>query len=227
MRVILCTLAVCLSLLAAVFTIQELIRAEGRRIRAAIPKALCEPADGQESVMQRLDDLSAQAASLGKRLAQLEEKSSKPPAPAADDTPGALLSETRALASAVRGVAASQARLEGVPRHLAELTTYFDRSFSHLEKKIAEGAPPDAPQAVALSRLATRVDTIDRYFTPLYAFLGLVYDPGNEDLLADYPSVDVRLNALAADLRELRDAVADLRKRMPVPIVIEPTKHPR
>jgi prefoldin subunit 5 len=226
---ILCTLAVCLSLLASVFTTQALVRAEGKRTRSVIPKALSEPLPGAgtESVIGKLDALNAQLASLSRRLALLEDAASRKPASTAAAAPDPVLTETRALATAVRGLAASEERLASVPRHLAELTTYLDQSFGHLEKKVdAVAATPEETKAT-LDALARKVDDIDHYFSPLYTFLGLTYDRDNDDLLAAYPSIDVRLSALFGEIEALHAAVADVRAHLMAPVVIEPAKRPR
>jgi hypothetical protein len=228
MRLILCTLAVCLSILASVFTTESLLRAEGKHIRSSIPKALNEPLTagvGQESIVQKLDALNAQLASISRRLTLLEEATGRQGG-TASATAAPALAETRALAATVRSIAASEARLAGVPGHLAELTTYLDRSFGHLEGKVDAVSTPDELY-LTLDWLVGKVDDIDHYFKPLYAYLGVVYDPEHDALLADYPSLDLRINKLLDETEALKAAVADIRRNMMVPTVIEPTKRPR
>jgi hypothetical protein len=229
MKLTLCTLAICLSVLTSVWVTKDLIRAEGKKIRSAVPKALSEPLDPtgrQESVIQKLDAISAQLVSLNRRMALVEDASGRtsralPPETAPDPL---LRNDVKALASDVRGISGSLARLEGVPRHLNELTTFLDQSFEHLEQTVAQ-TPAQEDLSTSLGWMVQKIDDIDSYFTPLYAFLGLVYDPANQDQVAAYPSIDARLNELRADIEDVRKAVADVRQNIIVPIVIEPTKH--
>lgn len=230
MKLILCTAAICLSLLFSVFTLKEAIRSEGKRTRAAVPKALVEPLEASkepDSIAQRLDAVQAQLTSLNRRLAQLEEVSGRssrttPPEPTADP----LLEEVRALAANVRGVSEALNKLRGVPDHLVQLTTYLDQSFDHMDKRLSEKSIPDE-LFVSIDWLVQRIDDIDHYFPSLFNFLGAVYDPANEDVLKAYPSVDTRLNELAAAAAALQRAVADIRNHMMVPTVIEPGKYQR
>jgi len=231
MKLILCTLAVSLSVLASALMSKDLVLAEGKRIRSAIPKALSEPLepDGrQESVVQKLDAITAQLASLNRRMALLEDAASHAPsrAPAPDPLPDPLRNEIRALASGMRGIAGSLSQLESLPRQLSEQTAYLGKSFARLEQAAA-ATPAPAELAVSLDWMVQKIDAIDGYFTPLYTYLGLANDPGSQDLVAAYPSIDARLNALSADLADVRAAVADVRRNMIVPVVIEPTKYQR
>lgn len=234
MKPVLCTLAVCLSLLASVLALKEAVRSEGKRIRAAIPKALTEPLEGSKepaSIVQKLDAVQSQLGSLSRRLALLEESSGRTArAPAADrpeEKPAdPLLGEVRAVGADVRDLSAAVSRLSVVPDHLSRLTTYLDQSFGHLDQRLADKATPDE-LLVSVDWLVKRVDDIDHYFTPLYAFLGLVYDPANEAALRAYPSLDARLNALAEDMDALQKAVADIRRNMTVQTVVEPARYQR
>lgn len=228
MKLTLCTLAVCLSLLATALTLKEAIQAEGKRTRAAIPKALVEPLAGKEpdSVAQKLDAVQAQLVSVGRRLSLLEEASGRSPKPLPADTASdPVRDEIRSLSDNMRDLAAGQARLSGVPEHLARLTTFLDQSFGHLEKRMTEKNTPDE-LLVSVDWLVQQVDDINHYFTPLFAFLGVVYNPAGQDVIDAYPSVDARLNELAAELAALRTAAADIRQNLSVPIVIEPTRRP-
>ena len=76
--------------------------------------------------------------------------------------------------------------------------------------------------AERLAAMEKRLADIDSYFTPLYAFLGLVYDPANEAVLAAYPTLDKRISALDEKLVQLQRDLAALRESL------EPrTKEPR
>ena len=230
MKLILCTAAVCVSLLASVVSLSDLARTEGKKTRLSIPKALTEPLNPsvrEESVVQKLDAISAQLISLNRRLSLLEESAGHP-ARSATSTDAATDAPTqadfRALATSVSSLSTSLARLEGVPSHLAALTTYLDRSFEHLEKTVNETAAPQDLLA-PLNQLSTKLDNIDNYFTPLYTFLGLSYDPANQDLIAAYPSIDERLNDLARQIDSTHQELSVFH-RMMTPVVIEPTHRP-
>ncbi len=225
MKLILCTLSICLSILASVFTTKELVRAEGKKIRSSIPKALTEPVEAAgraESLIQKLDAITAQLGSLSRRLTSLEDTYARQnpllaPLGPAGSAPG--------LNKTAVSLGATLARLDAIPDQLDNITTYLDESFEHLENTVTETT---APQRVtdALDPMAKKIDAIDNYFTPLYKFLGLVYDPANADLLADYPSVDVRLNELSLQIEAMHQDLAELRVFV-TPYNIEPTKHPR
>jgi prefoldin subunit 5 len=231
MKLVFCTLAICLSILASVLTLKEAVRAEGKRTRTAIPKALAEPLDESkdpDSVVRKLDALQAQLSALNKRLALLEDagqRNGRQTAGAAP-APDPLLAEVRALAASVQALSGGVERLGGVPDQLNGLTTYLDQSFAHLEARVTEAAAPE-DLLVAIDWLVKKVDDIDSYFTPLYTFLGVVYDPANQDLLEAYPSVDVRINDLSARLDALQKEVADFRRLMVSPRIVEPTRTPR
>lgn len=227
MKLVLCTLAICLSILASVFTTKELIRAEGKRVRSALPKALAEPADAAgrpEPALQKLDAIASQLSSLNRRLVALEEAGARQAASLAQLAAPEGARAT-GLARNAAGLSATLARLDALPAQLTELTAYLDQSFEHLENTVTEST---APQHVteALDPLSKRLEAIDSYFTPLYAFLGVVYDPASDDLLAAYPSVDVRLNELFLQSEELRKDIAALRVFL-TPYNIDPVKRPR
>jgi len=213
-KLVLCTLAVCLSILVSVLTLSSVIRTEEKKTRSTVPKALAE----------QLDAVNAQLAGLSRRLSVLEERETgRPPQPVpAGATAETLQTDIRSLA---KGVTSAQTRLEGVSTHLAELTTYLDRSFDHLEKALPAADANQGLQAT-VNQMAGKIDAIDSYFTPLYTFLGLVYDPKANDILSTYPSMDERINELSQQIETLRKELADLRYML-TPRNIEPTKHPR
>ncbi len=228
MKLILCSLAICLSILSAALTIDARIREESKRLRAAVPKdvsdALTEDR-GEASIVRKLDALNAQLASVGRRLTLLEESAGRKTEAAVITPSDNLLAETRAISTRLNSIAAAEERLAGVPRYLAELTTYLDRSFGHLDAKVDAVTVPEG-LGESIDWMVRKINDIDRYFTPLYAYLGLIYDPDKELAIADYPSLDSRINKLQTELESLTAAVADIRKNMMVPTVIEPAKHP-
>ena len=223
MKLILCTLAVCLSILASVFTTRDLIRSEGKKVRSSLPKSLTEPPDApgnSGSLAQKLDTLNAQLGTLNRRLNALEETSVRPSQalPQQVSTGG-----SQTLSQNAAGLTATLVRLDALSQHLTALTTYLDKSFEHLEQTVAKtAAAPNVSDSV--EGLSKKIDAIDSYFTPLYAFLGLVYDPANNDLLATYPSVDTRINALFMQIEALQKDVSYVRLRV-TPMVYEPPTH--
>jgi len=224
MKLILCTLAVCLSILASVLTTKALIRDESKRIRSSFAKTAADP-DGMQNrhdtLAQRLEAINLQLAALNRRLSLLEE-SIGGKEHAADA--GTLRASLQDLTKRTDALAASLTRLDGVPDLLTELTAYIDQSFEHLEEVTTTAAPEKL--AAPLEEMGKRLDTIDSYFTPLYAFLGLVYDPKSDDVLAAYPTVDARITALASQLDTLRKDIADLREWL-APRTIEPVRRVR
>ena len=131
--------------------------------------------------------------------------------------------DSASLQNYTAGNSAALARLDAVSGHLVELTTFIDQSFDHLEKTVTEAAAAQRI-AEAIGPLANKVDAIDSYFTPLYAFLGLDYDPANADLMAAYPSVDLRLNELLLQIEALQKDLAYVKER--VPRIVEPIRYP-
>jgi hypothetical protein len=213
MKLVLCTLAICLSILASVFTTKELIRAEGKKIRASLPKVSSESAEATgrpEALVQKLESISAQLDTLSRRLSSLESTVARQNlAPSARPTAG----DSPASAKSAAASATTLARLDAVSVYLADLTTFLDQSFEHLEKTVTETAATKN-LAETLEPLSKKMDAIDSYFTPLYAFLGLVYDPASNDRLADYPSVDLRINELFLQLEALRKDVSTIRQQV-------------
>ncbi len=224
MKLILCTLAVCLSILASVLTTKALIRDESKRIRISFAKTATDP-DGmqsrQEMLVQRLEAINVQLAALSRRLSQLEETIGGKEHAA--DT-GALRTSLQSLTKRTDTLAASLTKLDGVPDLLTELTAYIDQSFEHLEEVTTTAATEKL--AAPLEEMGKRLDTIDSYFTPLYAFLGLAYDPNSDAALAANPTVDARITALAGQLDALRKDIADLREWL-APRTIEPARRVR
>lgn len=224
MKLILCTLAVCLSVLASVLTTKTLIRDEGKRIRSALAKTAAEPDSLQnrhDTLAQRMEAVSVQLAALNRRLSLLEESVGGKERATDAET---LRASLRNLTRQTDGLSTSLAKLDGVPDLLSELTAYIDQSFEHLEEVTATAAPEKL--AAPLDELGKRLDTLDSYFTPLYAFLGLVYDPKNEDVLAAYPTVDARITALAGQLEAVRKDIADLREWL-APRTLDPVRRVR
>jgi hypothetical protein len=224
MKLILCTLAICLSILASVFTTTELIHAEGKKIRSSIPKAQAEPADlskRPDTLVMKLDAINAQLSTLNRRLASLEASGSRQ---APSVPPNATTRDSASLQNYTAVNSATLAQLDAVSGHLVQLTTFVDQSFEHLEKTVTETAAAQRI-AEALEPMANKVDAIDSYFTPLYAFLGLDYDPANADLMAAYPSVDLRLNELLLQIEALQKDLDYVKER--VPRIVEPIRYPR
>lgn len=196
------TLAIVLAVLAATVTVSNRLDAEGRRTRSAIAKSQTGAGLAPEEVVQRLDALVSQFATLNGRVSRLESAvaAARPSAaPLPERTPPDLSD----LSSSVRSVQASLARLDGVPPHLAQLTTFLDQSFEHVERTVRDASATDALSA-SLAQMSRKMDAIDSYFTPLYSFLGVVSDPNSDEALRSYPSVDERFNSLFLELDALR-----------------------
>ena len=213
MRLILCTLAVCISILASAFTTKKLILEEGKKIRVSIPKTQSEPPEAagrQEPLVQKLEVINVQLANINRRMTLLEDTIARQPQSTAPDK---TAEELQALTRNVEGLTGTLAGIGAMPRHLAELTTYFDRSFAHLESKVAESAAP-ALLAESLDGLSKKVDQVDSYFPALYAFFGVLYDPANADMYATYPSVDKRINELFIQLDTLQADVTYIKNRL-------------
>ena len=216
MKLILCTLAVCLSILVSVFTTRVWVHEEGKRTRSSIAKTIGEAPDTahiQESLSKKLDAINNQLAGLNRRLSVLEETTRAAPSSDTEAISASIQGTLSELRKELSSVTASLAKLNGVPELLAELTTYLGDSFAHLEKTTIESRVPEA-LTLTLVGMTQQLDTIGSYFTPLYAFLGLVYDPSNEDLLATYPSVDERINALYLQMQSLRQDIADVKESL-------------
>ncbi len=217
MKMVLCTLAVCLSVLASVFTTRVLVRDEGKRIRGSIAKTLPDPDSARnrhEAFLQKLDALNAQLAALNRRLSLLEESAGRGQRDSA--TAEHLRLTLQTLSKRTAGAASSLERLESMPGLLEELSAYLGQSFEHLEETVSATAIP----------MEKKLNDIDSYFTPLYAFLGLVYDPEKKDVLAAYPSVDARISALSKQLDAVRTDIAGLREWL-APRTIEPPQRIR
>lgn len=225
MKLILCTLALCLSILASVFAVKQAVREEGKKTRAAFSKATdALPLAGDDrsaAILSRLDALDTQVGNLNRHLSALE--AAARPSPVTDAPLRKLQASADELRNELQSVSREIARLGGVPAHLAELTTFLDNSFDHMEKTVAAHAT-DQALAPAMEGLAQQLTIIDSYFTPLYLFLGLTYDPANQDLLAAYPSLDERMNELARQASQIRQEVADLNEWVRPPRRTEPSK---
>jgi len=213
MKLILCTLAVCISILASAFTTKTLILEEGKKIRVSIPKTQSDPTEAagrQEPLFQKLDAMNAQLANINRRMTLLEDTIARQPQTTAPDK---TAEELQTITRNVEGLTGALAGIGAMPRHLTELTTYLDRSFEHLENKVTESASP-ALLAESLAGLSKKVDRVDSYFPALYAFFGVVYDPANGDMYATYPSVDKRINELFIQLDTLQADVTYIKNRL-------------
>ncbi len=226
MKLILCTLALCLSFLASVFAIKQVVREEGRKTRAALSKAAdasVSDTSRNETILSRMDSLNTQLASLNGHLSVLENA-----ARTRSDTDSyvrALQTESERVRSDLNAMSKEVARLQGIPAHLAQLTTFLDQSFDHLEKTVASFSAAEK-MAPAIDELAQQVSNIDSYFSPLYLFLGLSYDPANQDLLTAYPSFDERINELTRQTIQIRQEMADLNEWLRPPRRTESTRSP-
>ncbi|MDX9867068.1 MAG: hypothetical protein RBT78_04010 [Kiritimatiellia bacterium] len=202
-------LALGLGLLAAIMTLRRGIREEGRRIRIALSQALAEPEglrERQSDLLRKAEALNVQLATLNRRLSRIESHAPEEAraAPTGSAAPHSPAPRTDELSAAI-------GNLNALPGLLTELTAYLDQAFGHLEETVTVTAVPE-DFAERLTAMEKRLAAIDSYFTPLYAFLGLVYDPANDAALAAYPTLDKRISALDEQLVQMRRDLAALRE---------------
>ena len=125
MRTMLCTLVICLTVGAAVFSTRSYVLEEGRRTRAAFGRSLDTyvPVDDTQNVIaKKLESIQSQLAALSRRMTVLEESIAARPQVA--DNTARLQTDLTARGRKVKAIASSQARLSGVPGYLADLTRY-------------------------------------------------------------------------------------------------------
>lgn len=227
MKMILCTLAVCLMLTASLFTTQALVREEGKRIRAAFAKTAAadqpDAAVTENAVSRKLETLNNQLATLNRRMTALEEALSA--SVRNGGVPQNLQDGLAGLRQELKGLSAAQARFSVVPGYLADLTRYLDRSFAHVEQIISENRIPET-FADAIDNQTQRLDLIENLFLPLYGYLGVIDAAGKEQPIASLPSLDERLLLLSQQTDNIRQDIASLREWM-TPRTIEPVKRPR
>lgn len=215
MKLVMCTLAVCLSVLASTFTVREAVKVEARRTRGAVGKAAApEDTAGAEgaalaAVGQRLEALTRQLEVLNGRVSAVEAAVGALPVPEKVD---------------MTGVETALAKLDGVPGALAELAEAMGEAFEEVEAAVRHNERHDEV-AESLEALEAGLAVVDSYFTPLYRFLGTVYDPQAVEA-AQYPSLDVRVNALQESVDKTRQEISEL-KEWVTHRVIEPVKRPR
>ena len=205
MKEILCTLAVCLMVAAAVHTNHSVVRDEGRRTRTALAKTSEPSTPSGES-----DGAVAKPLAASDRGA---------------DSTRSVRSDLNAVRQDLKSISASQARLTAVPGYLADLTRYLDHSFARVEQGFDDARMPEA-LAVALDDLAQRLDAIESLFAALYGALGIALDPQDGQPLAETPSLDARLSQLAQQSDRIRKDIEALRDWM-TPRNIDPVKRPR
>ncbi|HPB09994.1 MAG TPA: hypothetical protein PLU38_05665 [Kiritimatiellia bacterium] len=226
MKEILCTLAVCLMVAAAVHTNHSVVRDEGRRTRTALAKT-SEPStpsgESDGAVAKRLDAVLSQLTACNRRITALEETLAASDRGA--DSTRSVRSDLNAVRQDLKSISASQARLTAVPGYLADLTRYLDHSFARVEQGFDDARMPEA-LAVALDDLAQRLDAIESLFAALYGALGIALDPQDGQPLAETPSLDARLNQLAEQSDQIRKDIEALRDWM-TPRNIDPVKRPR
>ena len=161
MRTMLCTLVICLTVGAAVFSTRSYVREEGRRTRAAFGRSLDTdvPVDDTQNVIaKKLESIQSQLAALSRRMTVLEESIAARPQVA--DNTARLQTDLTATRQEVKAIASSQARLSGVPGYLADLTRYLDRSFAHIENRVADSGTPEA-LLLAVDDLTQRLNVIE------------------------------------------------------------------
>lgn len=204
------TLVLSLAILAATVTLSNRLASEARKTRISIAKTQTVPSDGTptDAVLQKLDAINAQLVNFNRRLNDLEERATSLKSATTADGAETLSSGLATLPADIHSLRASLARLDGIPLYLAQLTTFLDRSFDHMEKTMHETSAVDG-LAAPLDNLAQKLDVIDSSFTPLYVFLGCAYDP---DAMEGYPSMDQRITDLFLAVDTLKTEVAGLQR---------------
>ena len=211
MKLTLCTLTICAMVFTSILTTRAILRGESRRIRNTFLTAMKDPeglAERQANLLQRLDMLSTQIAALNRRIERID----------ADQAGGGVSKKSeRSTASRLSAqerhneqTAQSLKTLTPLPSLLSELALYLDQSITHLDETILLMAAPQDLD-LRLTAMEDKLADIDSYFSPLYSFLGLVYDPKKDDLVQRYPSLDLRVNALSEELDATRKDIAELR----------------
>jgi len=199
MKLVLCTLAVCLTILLSAFSISNLVQSEAKKTRSAFAKTLGDSESAEtrkDPIAQKLERVCAQLSSVERRLSGLESAIQPYQTLAKSE---ASHPENRALDRNLNSISTSLKKLDGVPGYLTSLSAYLDRSFDHVEKTVSSTAWPDSLQT-SLSGISDKLDTLEGDFLPLYLFMGLPSDPNANSLLADYPTVDERINDLSQQL---------------------------
>lgn len=206
MKLVLCTLAICLTILLSAFSVSNLVQSEAKKTRSAFAKIVGDPESAEarkEPAVQKLELISAQLAAVDRRLSALESSVQRP----ASAAPASSRAESRARERNLDGIYASLDKLEGVPAYLTSLSAYLDRSFDHVEKTVSSATVPDSLQT-SLGEISGKLESLESYFIPLYLFLGLPADAGDNALLANYPTVDERINDLSQQLSAIRQELA-------------------
>jgi len=222
----LCTLVICLTVGAAVFSTRSYVREEGRRTRAAFGRSLDTdvPVDDTQNVIaKKLESIQSQLAALSRRMTVLEESIAARPQVA--DNTARLQTDLTATRQEVKAIASSQARLSVLPGYLADLTRYLDQSFSHLEKRVADTGTPDT-LVLAVDDLAQRLNVIEELFVALNTTLGTSPDTQDGSQQSTTLSLDMRLSQLAEQTDNIRQDIVALREWM-TPRNIDPVKRPR
>ncbi len=228
MKIILSTAAVCLVIGISVFTTQKVVQTEARKTRNSMPGMLNNPIEGGESLVVKIDNLNASIASVNRRLTRLEEISGRESKESSAEIMRATVGireELDRLALRINTIAGEQAVLQEIARQMNLLNAGMRTLAGAIDTTAQPSAAPSDEVINVLDWMVQKIETIDSYFPPLYDFLGAVYT-GDGSSLADYPSVDLRLNEVLLTLDKVREDAAETR-RLVTPYTIEPTRRPR
>jgi len=144
--------------------------------------------------------------------------------PQVADNTARLQTDLTATRQEVKAIASSQARLSGVPGYLADLTRYLDRSFAHIENRVADSGTPEA-LLLAVDDLTQRLNVIEELVATLNTTLGVLPDT-QDGAQTTILSLDTRLSQLAEQNENIRKDIVALREWM-TPRNIDPVKRPR
>ena len=228
MKLILCTIALCLVIGVSVFTTQKVVQAEARKTRNSMPGMLNNPLEGGQSLIARVDSLNASLAAINKRLTRIEEMTGREGKESGDQirlvTVG-IREEIDRLSLKVNTIANEQAVLKDIAGQLNLLSAEIRTVAGAIDAKGQTGALASDEVVKAMDWMVQKIEDIDSYFPPLYDFLGAVYTDEVAGL-AEYPSVDLRLNEVILALDKIQEDAAATRKLV-TPYVIEPTRYPK
>lgn len=211
MKMALYALAICLILGGSLITTVTLIRKEARNTRALLNKKIGATAQDSEgtpdSLAQGLEHIVQQLSALNRRMTLLEEGIAAQPADTISQR--RLNTQWANLPQELRELTAAQKRLNVLPGYLADLTRYLERSFVHVEERIAAKAQPNEMIEI-LAEMAQRLDLMEEFFAPVYQALGMTDKPEGpelslETLRAQLERVDKEVQEIRKDIRNLRE----------------------
>ncbi len=226
MKMALCTVAICLTLIITFSATRETVRKEARLTRNAVggkgAEGVADDGTGNENLYGGLEVLGNQLAVLNRRMTTLEDAVNTSDRVAHET---ALRRELQALREELKAVSTVQSRLVVLPGFMADLTRYLERSFEHVEKSVT---PNTALEALAanVDEVALKIENVQTFFVPLYQSLGLAEKGDHANQTPVLLSVlNEKLDKLVRETSEVRSDIEALRKWM-TKRNLEPGEHP-